>query len=60
VRAAVEQASFVFHHSAPISFTVSIGVSLLQAGDNLDSLLARADNALYQAKHAGRNRVERG
>jgi diguanylate cyclase (GGDEF)-like protein len=60
VRAAVEQASFVFHHSAPISFTVSIGVSLLQAGDSLDSLLARADNALYQAKHAGRNRVERG
>jgi len=60
LRAAVEQASFVFHHSAPISFTVSIGVSLLQAGDSLDSLLARADNALYQAKHAGRNRVERG
>lgn len=60
LRAAVEQASFVFHHSAPISFTVSIGVSLLQAGDSLDSLLARADRALYQAKHAGRNRVERG
>ena len=60
VRAAVEQASFVFHHSAPIRFTVSIGVALLQVGDSLDSLLARADNALYQAKHAGRNRVERG
>jgi diguanylate cyclase (GGDEF)-like protein len=60
VRAAVEQASFVFHHSAPISVTVSIGVSLLQAGDSLDSLLVRADNALYQAKHAGRNRVQRG
>jgi diguanylate cyclase (GGDEF)-like protein len=60
VRAAVEQASFVFHHSAPISFTVSIGVSLLQAGDSLDSLLARADDALYRAKHAGRNCVERG
>lgn len=60
VRAAVEQASFVFHHSEPIHFTVSIGASLLQAGDSLDSLLARADDALYRAKHAGRNRVERG
>ena len=60
LRAAVEQERFVFHHSAPIHFTVSIGVSLLQAGDSLDSLMARADDALYRAKHAGRNRVERG
>ena len=60
LRAAMEQASFVFHHSAPISFTISIGVALLQAGDSLDSLLARADDALYRAKHAGRNRVEQG
>ena len=60
IRAAVEAASFVFHHSEPIRFTVSIGLSPLQAGDSLDSLLARADHALYQAKHAGRNRIERG
>lgn len=60
LRKAVEKASFVFHHSAPISFTVSIGVALLQAGDRLDSLLARADKALYLAKHSGRNRVEHG
>lgn len=60
LRNAVEAASFVFHQSGPIRFTVSIGVALLQAGDSLDSLLARADDALYRAKHAGRNRVERG
>jgi len=60
LRAAAEQASFVFHHSVPIGFTVSIGVSLLRAGDSLDSLMARADDALYRAKHGGRNRVERG
>ncbi|MGP1609449.1 MAG: diguanylate cyclase, partial [Burkholderiales bacterium] len=60
LRAAVEQAGFVFHHSEPIRFTISIGASLLQAGDNLDSILARADGALYRAKHAGRNRIERG
>jgi len=60
LRAAIEQASFVFHHSKPISFTISIGVALLQLGDSLDILLARADDALYRAKHSGRNRVEMG
>lgn len=59
LREAVEKSSFVFHDGPSISFTVSIGASRLQAGDNLDSLLARADDALYRAKHAGRNRIER-
>jgi len=38
--------------------TVSIGVAVVGAGDpQSDSVLARADAALYQAKAAGRNRV---
>jgi diguanylate cyclase (GGDEF)-like protein len=38
--------------------TVSIGVASRVADDNnLDRLIARADEALYQAKHGGRNRV---
>ncbi len=37
--------------------TASLGVSALQPGDTLDSLLARADGGLYQAKREGRNRV---
>lgn len=41
-----------------IGATVSIGVVELDAVDkNLDELLARADEALYSAKEAGRNRV---
>lgn len=36
--------------------TVSIGVAELVQGETLESLLARADQALYQAKVAGRNR----
>ncbi|MFZ2853366.1 MAG: diguanylate cyclase [Rhodocyclaceae bacterium] len=60
IRAAIEQSSFSFQGSVPIIFTVSLGASFLQAGDRLDNLLARADEALYRAKHGGRNRVEKG
>ena len=38
--------------------TVSIGATLLRKGDDSASWLARADTALYRAKHGGRNRVE--
>lgn len=41
--------------SLPI--TISIGVATAYPGENAESLTARADRALYRAKHAGRNRV---
>lgn len=37
--------------------TISAGFAELCAGDTSLSLFARADSALYEAKHAGRNRV---
>ncbi|WP_027329460.1 sensor domain-containing diguanylate cyclase [Marinimicrobium agarilyticum] len=37
--------------------TISIGVTEWRAGDTLKNLLVRADRAMYQAKHSGRNRV---
>ncbi len=37
--------------------TISIGVAQLKQGDNFDSLVSRADKALYIAKEKGRNRV---
>lgn len=43
-----------------LEVTVSIGVAEFQSGDNAESLLRRADRALYRAKEMGRNRVETG
>lgn len=37
--------------------TASFGVTQMEPGDSLESLFHRADNALYQAKETGRNRV---
>ncbi len=37
--------------------TVSVGVAMLVDGDNMFSLIERADGCLYAAKRAGRNRV---
>jgi diguanylate cyclase len=37
--------------------TLSIGVAVSTESDSLESLLDRADKAMYAGKHAGRNRV---
>ncbi|MBW3573186.1 MAG: diguanylate cyclase [Gemmatimonadetes bacterium] len=60
VRAAVE--GHVFRDgSTEVRMTVSCGVASLSAQrvDSPESLLKRADQALYQAKESGRNRVVR-
>lgn len=37
--------------------TVSIGISQFTSGENIENLIKKADNALYQAKAFGRNKV---
>ena len=37
--------------------TGSFGVACLRSTEDTDTLIARADSALYRAKHSGRNRV---
>lgn len=58
-RAAVEGMR-IPHKRSPMSFvTVSMGVAQLEPGHHLtvESVLQRADAAMYRAKEAGRNRV---
>jgi len=58
-RAAVAAEPFVIEGGrARVSVTVSIGVAVaVNDKETQESLLKRADDALYAAKHAGRNRV---
>lgn len=46
-----------FGEADSIRSTVSIGVAALAPGDTPETLLRKADHAMYTAKHAGRNRV---
>ena len=37
--------------------TLSIGVTLIHKGESIDAVVERADQAMYQAKQHGRDRV---
>ena len=57
LRAAVEGLVVPDGHGGHIPVTASFGVACLVADDTLESLVERADRAMYAAKVGGRNRV---
>ncbi len=59
LRAAIEACPFHFKGER-VTITISMGLASFKAGEHSDLVLKRADQALYRAKNAGRNRVELG
>jgi diguanylate cyclase len=59
LRLAISKIGFHFR-GTPISVTASSGVTALLPGDSPGAAFDRADQALYQAKQGGRNRVVSG
>ncbi|WP_248747465.1 diguanylate cyclase [Pseudomonas sp. MWU12-2037] len=59
LRAAIEACPFHFKGER-VTITVSVGLSAFKTGERSDHALKRADEALYRAKNAGRNRIEQG
>jgi diguanylate cyclase len=57
IRASVEQSTFD-HLGRTIAVTVSLGVAELAPGESMEELYLHADQRMYAAKRAGRNRVE--
>lgn len=58
IRQLIERSPLSLEQGLPLQFTVSIGVAAISdPSTNIDTLLNKADAALYQAKNAGRNRV---
>jgi len=58
LRAALERAVVRTDAGIEVKFTVSVGVATFTTGVPLARAMEAADQALYRAKHAGRNRVE--
>ncbi|PMQ12199.1 Response regulator PleD [Pseudomonas sp. AD21] len=59
LRAAIEACPFHFKGER-VTITISMGLASFRAGEHSDLVLKRADQALYRAKNAGRNRIELG
>jgi diguanylate cyclase len=49
--------SLFVHDGKDVFVTFSAGVTLYRAGETLETALDRADVALYEAKHTGKNKA---
>jgi diguanylate cyclase (GGDEF)-like protein len=57
IRKAIEQKVF-FHEKGDFQTSISIGVTQISPDEkDLEAIVARADRALYEAKHSGKNKV---
>ncbi len=57
IRTAVEQTDIKTASGHAIRITVSLGASQMHGSEKIEETISRADQALYEAKNRGRNRV---
>lgn len=58
IRQAVESL-LIYENQSKVGVTISLGVTQMRANDSVGQLFVHADQAMYQAKQNGRNRVMR-
>ncbi len=52
------EAETVLSDETRIRYTISVGIAQVKESETLEAAIRRADQAMYRAKHIGRNRVE--
>lgn len=57
IRNTVDNVSIEIEHGVMLKISVSIGVAAYERGDTPDTILKKADQALYTAKNNGRNQI---
>jgi len=57
LRIAVSQHAFEVNNPNPIHLTLSVGATSVKRNESFQDVFKRADLALYEAKHNGRNRM---
>jgi diguanylate cyclase (GGDEF)-like protein len=58
LRKRIADAPFPVSPTQSLCVTASFGVAAVRPDDDVESLIRRADTALYRAKTGGRNRVQ--
>jgi diguanylate cyclase (GGDEF)-like protein len=58
LRKVISERPFRIEDASPVTITISAGVTRLLEGESVETMISRADMALYHAKGLGRNRVE--
>jgi diguanylate cyclase len=59
IRQSTETIRFTYRGQGELRITVTLGVAQAKKGESLSNLFERADQALFEAKRQGRNRVGR-
>jgi diguanylate cyclase (GGDEF)-like protein len=57
IRESFAQQAFTPRSGEVVTSSVSIGLAEFRGGETVEDLISRADEALYRAKRAGKNRV---